>query len=87
MDVFGDWVIADLGFAFQGGVVEGYGVESFAELGELVGRDDAGGGDGRGVGLAGGHLFIEELPVEDDRSLPGFEFWIEWLAEAAGPHF
>ena len=51
------------------------------------GSENAGGGDGLGVGFRGGDLVGEETDVEGEGTLPGFEGGVEGLAEAAGPHF
>ncbi len=64
--------------------------EAFAYAGEagehffqFVCCEDAGGGDGLGVGLRGGDFLREEAPVEGEAALPLLEGAVEGLAEAA----
>ena len=64
--------------------LRGEAVEGFVEF---FGREDAGGGDGLRVGLAGGDFLREQAPVEGEAALPLLEGAVEGLAEAAGPHF
>ncbi len=64
-----------------------YAVEACDGLGQLVGCEDAGSGDGLRVRLAGGDFVREQAPVEREAALPLLEGAVEGLAEAAGPHF
>ena len=61
----------------------GDAVEACECLIEFVRREDADGGDGAGVRLAGGYLVREEAPVEGEGALPLLEGAVEGLAEAA----
>ena len=65
----------------------GYAGEAGEGLVEFFGREDAGGGDGLGVGFASGDFVREQAPVEGEAALPLLEGAVEGLAEAAGPHF
>ena len=69
----------DGAFAYEREAAEG--------LLQLVLGEDAGGGDGLRMGLAGGDLLREETPVEGEAALPLLEGAVEGLAETAGPHF
>ena len=84
MDVFGVW-----GFSCERRRKLGFG-EDLVEAGEHGGEfgvgEDAGGGDGFRVSLRGGDLLWEQAPVEGEGTLPFFELFVEWFAEAAGPH-
>jgi hypothetical protein len=83
VDVFCDGVIPHLSGAFGRGVIMSDLVESIAQSLEFIGRENTCCRDGGGMGFAGGYFFLEELPVKDDRSLPCFKLWVEWLAKAA----
>ena len=52
-------------------------------MSQFVWGHDTGGGKRRSMSLAGSYLFCKELPIEDDRSLPGFELRIERLSKTA----
>ncbi len=86
VDVFGLGVGGYDGFALFG-LLLGYGAETLDREEEFFAGEDAGGFDGAGVGYAGFYFVGDEAPVEGEGALPGFELFIEWFAEAAGPHF
>ncbi len=86
VDVFGLGVGGDDGFASFGFLL-GYGAEALFHLQELFASEDACGFDGSGVGYAGFYFVGDEAVVEGEGALPGFELFVEWFAEAAGPHF
>ena len=86
MNVFGGRMVAHERFAGVGGVFGGDDIERGAEVRCFSLGQDSGGAKGRRVRLAGGDLLLEKAPVKDDGALPRFEFRIERLAKAAGPH-
>ncbi len=87
MNVFGGWMIADERLAGFRCVVGGDGVERVPRCSAVSRsvRIPAATEGGR-VRLAGGDFLGEQPPVKDDGALPCFEFAIERLAKAAGPH-
>ena len=90
MDVFGDWVVADLGFALRGwrGRVAPDASRASRSWVSSSGVMMPAAAMVRGVGLAGGYLFARGA-ASRRRSIAARirRLGIEWLAEAAGPHF
>ena len=74
------------GFGVDGLVLADF-VEASLYFVQFLFGEDSGAFEGIGVGGAGLEFEGEQAAVVGERALPLFEFGIEGLAEAAGPHF
>jgi hypothetical protein len=86
VDVFGGRMIAHRRFPRVRRVVRSNRVQRRPQLRCFTHSQNSGCAKGGRVRLAGGYLFREEPPVENNRSLPLFEVPVERLPKAARPH-
>ena len=86
MNILGGRMIAHLRLAGVRCEFGGNRIQRRAQLRCFSFGQDSCGAEGGRVRLAGGDFLIEKPPVKDDRALPRFEFRIQRLAKAAGPH-